>query len=100
PIPKFASERAANSGELRNRDTSMLTIDELCVRVAGRLLVDRASVQIPTGARVGIVGRNGAGKTSVFRAICGDIAIESGTIALAAGAPGRGLPPGAPGGPE
>jgi ATP-binding cassette subfamily F protein 3 len=78
----------------------MLTIDELCVRVAGRLLVDRASVQIPAGARVGLVGRNGAGKTSVFRAICGDIAIESGTIALAARAHVRRLAQEAPDGPE
>jgi ATP-binding cassette subfamily F protein 3 len=78
----------------------MLTIDELCVRVAGRLLVDRASVQIPTGARVGLVGRNGAGKTSLFRAICSDIAIESGTIALAARAGVRRLAQEAPDGPE
>jgi ATP-binding cassette subfamily F protein 3 len=78
----------------------MLTIDELCVRVAGRLLVDRASVQIPAGARVGLVGRNGAGKTSVFRAVCGDIAIESGTIALAARARVRRLAQEAPDGPE
>src|ERR1700730_8339960 len=78
----------------------MLTIDELCVRGAGRLLVDRASVQIPAGARVGLVGRNGAGKTSVFRAICGDIAIESGTIALAARARVRRLAQEAPHGPE
>ena len=78
----------------------MLTIDELCVRVAGRLLVDRASVQIPTGARVGLVGRNGAGKTSLFRAICGEIAIESGRIALAARASVRRLAQEAPDGPE
>jgi ATP-binding cassette subfamily F protein 3 len=78
----------------------MLTIDELCVRVAGRLLVNRASVQIPAGARVGLVGRNGAGKTSVFRAICGDIAIESGAIALAARARVRRLAQEAPDGPE
>jgi ATP-binding cassette subfamily F protein 3 len=78
----------------------MLRIDELCVRVAGRLLVDRASVQIPSGARVGLVGRNGAGKTSLFRAVCGDIAIESGTLALAARTRVRRLAQEAPDGPE
>jgi ATP-binding cassette, subfamily F, member 3 len=78
----------------------MLRIDELCVRVAGRLLVDGGSVQIPTGARVGLVGRNGAGKTSLFRALCGEIAIESGTIALAARAHVRRLAQEAPDGPE
>jgi ATP-binding cassette, subfamily F, member 3 len=58
----------------------MLLIDDLCVRVAGRLLIENASVQIPTGARVGFVGRNGAGKTTLFRAIAGEISIESGGI--------------------
>jgi ATP-binding cassette subfamily F protein 3 len=78
----------------------MLTIDELCVRVAGRLLVDGASVQIPSGARVGLVGRNGAGKTSLFRAICGEIASESGSIAMPTRARVRRLAQEAPGGPE
>jgi ATP-binding cassette subfamily F protein 3 len=78
----------------------MLTIHELCVRVAGRLLVDRASVQIPSRARVGLVGRNGAGKTSLFRAIGGEIAIESGRIELAARASVRRLAQEAPDGPQ
>src|SRR5262249_368368 len=78
----------------------MLMINELCVRVAGRLLIDQARVQIPAGARVGLVGRNGAGKTSLFRAICGDIAIESGTIELPARASLRRLAQEAPDGPE
>jgi len=78
----------------------MLMINELCVRVAGRLLIDRATVQIPTGARVGLVGRNGAGKTSLFRAICGDAAIESGRVEFAARASMRRLAQEAPDGPE
>jgi ATP-binding cassette, subfamily F, member 3 len=46
------------------------------------------------------VGRNGAGKTSLFRAICGEIASESGSIAMAARARVRRLAQEAPGGPE
>ena len=42
----------------------MLVIDELSVRIAGRLLLEGASAQIPDGARIGLVGRNGAGKTT------------------------------------
>jgi ATP-binding cassette subfamily F protein 3 len=60
----------------------MLVIDDLSLRIAGRLLIDRASVQIPTGARVGVVGRNGTGKTSLFRAIAGELALEQGGIGL------------------
>src|SRR5947209_11654299 len=58
----------------------MLAFDDLSVRVAGRLLIDRATVQIPAGARVGLVGRNGSGKTTLLRTIAGEIAPERGTI--------------------
>jgi ATP-binding cassette, subfamily F, member 3 len=58
----------------------MLVIDELAVRVAGRLLLDGASAHIPTGARVGLVGRNGAGKTTLFRVIAGELAPEHGRV--------------------
>jgi ATP-binding cassette, subfamily F, member 3 len=58
----------------------MLTITDLSVRLAGRLLIDHASVQIVPGARVGLVGRNGTGKSTLFRAIRGELASESGTI--------------------
>jgi ATP-binding cassette subfamily F protein 3 len=60
----------------------MLAINELSVRVAGRLLIDRASAHVPTGARVALVGRNGTGKSTLFRAIAGEIAAEHGSIEL------------------
>src|ERR1700741_3976024 len=60
----------------------MLTITALSVRRAGRLLIDHASVQIVPGARVGLVGRNGTGKSTLFRAIRGELASESGTISV------------------
>src|ERR1700758_4188684 len=61
----------------------MLTITDLSVRLAGRLLIDQASVQIVPGARVGLVGRNGTGKSTLFRIIRGELASESGTISVA-----------------
>jgi ATP-binding cassette, subfamily F, member 3 len=60
----------------------MLTITDLSVRLAGRLLIDNASVQIIPGARVGLVGRNGTGKSTLFRVIRGELASESGTITV------------------
>ena len=60
----------------------MLTITDISVRIAGRLLIDHGSVQIAPGARVGFVGRNGVGKSTLFGAIRGDVPTESGTIAL------------------
>jgi ATP-binding cassette, subfamily F, member 3 len=60
----------------------MLSISDISIRLAGRLLIDHATVQITPGARVGLVGRNGTGKSTLFRAIRGELATESGTIAI------------------
>jgi len=60
----------------------MLSISDISIRLAGRLLIDHATVQITPGARVGLVGRNGTGKSTLFRAIRGELATESGTITI------------------
>ena len=60
----------------------MLTLTDISVRIAGRLLIDHASAQIVPGARVGLVGRNGTGKSTLFQAIRGDIPTETGQIAV------------------
>ncbi|WGR96736.1 ABC-F family ATP-binding cassette domain-containing protein [Bradyrhizobium sp. ISRA443] len=60
----------------------MLSITDISIRVAGRLLIDHSSVQVVPGARVGFVGRNGVGKSTLFHAIRGDIPTESGSITL------------------
>ncbi len=54
----------------------------ISVRIAGRLLIDDSTVQIVPGARVGFVGRNGVGKSTLFHAIRGDLPLESGSITL------------------
>ena len=60
----------------------MLDIDDLSVRVAGRLLIDQATARITPGSRVGLVGRNGSGKSTLFNVITGDHPSEQGHIEL------------------
>src|SRR6202045_170685 len=60
----------------------MLSITDISVRCAGWLLIDNSSVQIVPGARVGFVGRNGVGKSTLFSAIRGELPTESGTISI------------------
>ncbi|MBN8969600.1 MAG: ABC-F family ATP-binding cassette domain-containing protein [Rhizobiales bacterium] len=60
----------------------MLSIHDISIRIAGRLLIDHSTVQIVPGARVGFVGRNGVGKSTLFHAIRGDLPLESGAISL------------------
>jgi len=60
----------------------MLRIKDISYSVAGRPLIENASVSIPDGHKVGIVGRNGTGKTTLFRLIRGELALETGDISL------------------
>ncbi|MEM9710435.1 MAG: ABC-F family ATP-binding cassette domain-containing protein [Pseudomonadota bacterium] len=64
----------------------MLKIQSISYAVAGRPLFDNASAVIPAGHRVGFVGRNGTGKTTLFRLIRGELALEAGDIATPKGA--------------
>ncbi len=60
----------------------MLRISDISYAVAGRPLIEHASATIPDGHKVGIVGRNGTGKTTLFRLIRGELALETGEISL------------------
>ena len=61
---------------------AMLRINDITYAIAGRPLFEGASAVIPEGHKVGLVGRNGTGKTTLFRLIRGELALESGSIAL------------------
>lgn len=58
----------------------MIVLEDVSLRIAGKLLLEHASAAIPEGARVGVVGRNGTGKTTLFRAILNETDIETGSI--------------------
>jgi ATP-binding cassette subfamily F protein 3 len=60
----------------------MITISGLTARIAGRLLIDNASLSLPSGTKAGLVGRNGTGKSTLFRIITGALSPEAGTITL------------------
>jgi ATP-binding cassette subfamily F protein 3 len=61
---------------------AMLHINDLTYRIDGRLLIDHASAAIPTGHKVGLVGRNGSGKTTLLHLITGELVPESGGITV------------------
>ena len=58
----------------------MLKLQNLSFSIEGKPLFENASAVIPTGHKVGIVGRNGTGKTSLFRLIRGEWGPDSGEI--------------------
>jgi ATPase subunit of ABC transporter with duplicated ATPase domains len=58
----------------------VLQVKNLCVEVGARLVVNDASFTVMPRDKVGLVGRNGAGKTSLFKVLGGASEPKSGTI--------------------
>ncbi|MGR3540904.1 MAG: ABC-F family ATP-binding cassette domain-containing protein, partial [Hasllibacter sp.] len=75
----------------------MLRLDDIGLSVAGRPLIEGAAAVIPAGHKVGLVGRNGTGKTTLFRAVRGEIPLDTGTVTLPRGARIGGVAQEAPG---
>ncbi len=60
----------------------MLRIENLIFDAWGRRFFDSASVSIPAGTKVGLIGRNGVGKSTLFKLIVGDLVPLGGEILL------------------
>lgn len=60
----------------------MLTLEQLCVDIAGVKVLRNISAHLQAGTTVAVVGRNGAGKTSLLRSIMGLLKADSGRIQL------------------
>jgi len=60
----------------------MLRIENLVFDAWGRRFFDSASVAIPVDAKVGLVGRNGVGKSTLFKLIKGELSAQGGDIIL------------------
>jgi ATPase subunit of ABC transporter with duplicated ATPase domains len=53
---------------------------DLAVEVAGRIVVEGLTIDLRDGDKVGVVGRNGAGKTSTLRVLAGEARPAGGTV--------------------
>lgn len=78
----------------------MLRIDDISFSIAGRPLFEHASARIPAGHKVGLVGANGIGKTTLFHLIRGELSPSEGTITLPSRARIGGIAQEAPASPE
>jgi ATPase subunit of ABC transporter with duplicated ATPase domains len=63
----------------------VLQVRELAVEVGGVVTLDHASFTVRAGDKVGITGRNGAGKTSLLRVLAGDEAPFRGVVQITGG---------------
>src|SRR5204862_3410098 len=66
--------------ELAARLAPVLQVRGLSVEVGGRLTLEDASFTVAPGDKVGLVGRNGAGKTSMLRVVAGEAVAVGGSV--------------------
>ncbi|MGB8852828.1 MAG: ATP-binding cassette domain-containing protein [Pirellulales bacterium] len=64
----------------------LITIRNLSLRFRGPPLLDDVTCHVEAGQRIGLLGRNGAGKTSLMRVLAGAIRPDAGEVAIAPGA--------------
>ena len=63
----------------------MIAFRDFALRQGGRLLLSGVDAVLHAGSRVGVVGRNGSGKSSLFAAIQGRLEADAGSLDLPAG---------------
>jgi ATP-binding cassette subfamily F protein 3 len=66
----------------RNTGNPMIAFRNFALRRGERLLLSDVDLSLHAGARVGVIGRNGCGKTSLFAAVMGEVEPDRGDIDL------------------
>lgn len=68
------------SHPIGNSQLLMIQLDQLSIRRGGRILFQKASMQLHPGWKIGLTGVNGAGKSTLFSALLGSIESDSGSL--------------------
>lgn len=63
----------------------LLTLENACLAFGHHALLNQAALQLDPGERVGLIGRNGSGKSSLLRALAGEIKLDDGLVWIALG---------------
>ncbi|MDC8446668.1 MAG: ATP-binding cassette domain-containing protein [Nitrosomonas sp.] len=58
----------------------LITLEKACLAFGHHALLDHASFQIDPGERVGLIGRNGGGKSSLLKILSGSIKLDDGKL--------------------
>ncbi len=58
----------------------MISCNELFIKYGDRILLDHVSFTVMTKDKIGLVGRNGAGKSTILKLLAGEYKADSGSI--------------------
>ena len=58
----------------------MITLQDISLRMGTQLLLEKAGLTVYAGQKTGIIGRNGTGKTSLFKLLMGEISPDAGEV--------------------
>ena len=58
----------------------MIKLENITVQIASKILLENASAQIADGQKIGIVGHNGCGKTTLFKVLKGEHDVNAGEV--------------------
>ncbi len=58
----------------------MIQLSEVTLRRQGRILIEKATLQIHPGWKIGLTGNNGTGKSTLFAALLGQLSVDSGQL--------------------
>lgn len=58
----------------------MIDINNITVRIGSKVLLSEASAHISDGQKVGLIGANGCGKSTLFRVLRGELETETGSV--------------------
>ncbi len=64
----------------------LLTLEKICLAFGHHSLLDHVDLQLDAGERIGLIGRNGGGKSSLLRIMAGETKPDDGKIWRAPGA--------------
>ena len=60
----------------------MLSLTNISLRRGRKVLIENASFQVHAGQRMGVIGANGCGKSSLFAMLLGELEPDDGDLAL------------------
>jgi ATP-binding cassette subfamily F protein uup len=65
---------------MNNKSSTLIQVSDIFLHFGSKTILERASFSLKAGEIVGVVGRNGSGKSSFLKLLAGELESDSGTL--------------------